>query len=75
MEQPNQMKLQLVWDNNIMTDKKIDKSVIITSVIALAAMQIAAMYFGINGTFRTIIVGTICAIVGVTIPLDKIIKK
>jgi len=53
---------------------KIDKSVMITAIIALSVIQIAAMFFEINGTFRTYIVGAILLILGVSIPKEVIIK-
>jgi len=53
---------------------KIPTGVIITAIAALTIIQIAAMFFGINGGLRTVIVGTICVATGLAIPLDKIIK-
>lgn len=39
-------------------------SVVITAILALLAIQIAAMRYGVNGTLRTFIVGAICALAG-----------
>ena len=46
-------------------------SVVITGIICLAIIQIAAMHYGINGTFRTIIAGAICGLAGWRIPINQ----
>jgi len=40
----------------------------------LTIIQIVAMMYGINGTFRTMIAIVIAAAIGVTVPLDKFIN-
>lgn len=47
-------------------------SVVITAIIVLCIIQLAAMYFGINGTFRTMVVGAICGLAGWRIPVKEI---
>jgi uncharacterized membrane protein YuzA (DUF378 family) len=42
--------------------------VLCTAIVCLTLMEICAMYFGINGTMRTIIFMIIAGIVGVTVP-------
>jgi len=50
-------------------NKKImDWKVLCVAVIVLGVMQIFAMHYGINGTFRTYIVGAILLALGVALP-------
>ena len=50
----------------------LDKNNIVgIAIVALAIMQVAAMYFGVNGTFRTMIVGIIAGLAGWRIPSGK----
>ena len=46
----------------------------IVGIIVIGAMQIAAMHYGINGTFRTICVGAILGIGGWAMPQLKLPK-
>lgn len=46
-------------------------SVAITAIICLSILQIFAMHYGINGTFRTMIFAAIAGIAGWRIPLEK----
>ena len=46
-------------------------SVVITAIIVLAVIEIAAMYYGVNGTLRTIIVAAICGLAGWRIPINE----
>lgn len=39
-------------------------SVVITAIICLSLMEVVAMYFGINGTMRTIIFTIIAGLAG-----------
>ncbi len=45
--------------------------VVIVAILSLVVVQIAAMYYGINGTFRTMIVGAIAGLAGWRIPNEK----
>jgi len=45
--------------------------VVIVAILSLVVVQIAAMYYGINGTFRTMIVGAIAGLAGWRIPNGK----
>ena len=45
--------------------------VVITAIIVLCIIQLAAMYFGINGTLRTIIVMIIAGLAGWRIPTES----
>jgi hypothetical protein len=49
-------------------NEKYDGRVVCTGIIALAALEMAALYNGINGTLFTIVVAVIGAAIGVTIP-------
>ena len=55
--------------------EKIDKNIVIVAIVCLAVMQIFAMHYGINGTLRTIIVGVIAALAGLTIPSEKLYRR
>jgi len=46
-------------------------SVVITALIVLCIIQLAAMYFGINGTLRSIIVMVIAGLAGWRIPVNQ----
>jgi len=52
--------------------KQIDKSIIITAIIALCVMEVFALLNGINGTFRMIITAAICGLAGWVIPSPKV---
>lgn len=54
--------------------KKIDKSIVICAIISLSILEICAMYFGINGTMRTIIFTIIAGLAGLSLPTPKILK-
>ena len=45
------------------------------AISCIAAMQIAAMHYGINGTFRALCVGAILGIGGWAMPQLKLPKK
>ncbi len=51
-----------------------DKHIIITAIICLTILQICAMYYGINGTVRTIIFTMIGLLAGLSLPQLKIMK-
>ena len=44
------------------------KSVVITAIIAISIMQIVAMFFNINGTFRAYCLAAIAGLAGWTVP-------
>jgi len=50
-------------------------SVVITAIICLAAIQVYAMYMGINGTLRTVICMAIAGLAGWRIPVKEIWPK
>ena len=56
-----------------MTKKKpIDKSIIITAILALAALEMMALYQGINGKLFAIIIAVIAGLAGWVIPTPKL---
>lgn len=57
------------------TSPKIDYRVLIAVVMALAAIEICALFNDINGTLMTLVIGALAAIGGVAIPKEKFIKK
>ena len=54
--------------------KPVDKNIVITAIICLSIMECVAMYFGINGTMRTIIFTIIAALAGLSIDTKSFIK-
>ena len=46
-------------------------SVVITAIIVLGILEICAMYYGINGTMRTIIFAIIAGLAGYRIPFKE----
>ena len=53
----------------------IDKSIIITGIVALTIIEAMALYYGINGVLLTTIVGIIALAIGVAIPQKVIAGK
>jgi len=54
-----------------MSKKKIDWRVLITAIICLTAIEICALFNGINGTIMTIVVAAIAGIGGWVAPQLK----
>ena len=54
-----------------MMENKIDWKVSCVAIVCLTILQICAMYYGINGTMRTIIFSLIALIVGIQMPQFK----
>lgn len=46
-------------------------SVVITGIICLMIMQVGAMHYGVNGTFRMVVAAAIAGICGWRIPSGK----
>lgn len=53
---------------------KVDKKIVITAIICLTVLELAAMYYGINGTMRTIIFTLIGSLAGLSLDVPKILK-
>ena len=54
--------------------KQVDKEIVIMAIGCLTVLQLAAMYYGINGTMRTIIFTLIGGLAGLTLPVPTILK-
>ena len=54
------------------TKKVIPKSVVITAILAVAGLELAAISQGINGQLLRIVIGAICLLAGVTLPQMKL---
>lgn len=54
--------------------KLIDWRIVCTGLICLTGLEIYALSTGINGTLLKIVLIVIAGAIGMTIPLDKIIK-
>ena len=50
----------------------IPKEIVITGLLCLTALEVVALYHGINGTLFTIVVGVIAMSIGVVIPTPKV---
>ena len=55
--------------------KPVDKWIVVTAIICLSVLEVFAMYYGINGTMRTIIFTIIAGLAGFSLPSDKFIKR
>lgn len=55
--------------------EKIDWKIICTGIVALAVLEAFALYQGMNGTLLKLVMVVIGLAIGVTIPLDKFIKR
>lgn len=54
--------------------EKVDKKIVMTAIVCLSVMEVCAMYFGINGTMRTIIFTLIAGLAGLSMPIPSILK-
>ena len=54
--------------------KEIDWRIVIAGIAALTTLEIYALFQGINGTLFSLVIAIIGLAIGVTIPLDKLIK-
>ncbi len=54
--------------------KEIDWRIVIAGIAALTTLEIYALSQGINGTLFSLVIAIIGLAIGVTIPLDKLIK-
>ncbi len=50
---------------------KVDWKISITAIVCLTLMELVAMFYGINGTMRTMIFTLIALIVGIQMPQFK----
>ncbi len=57
-----------------MIKKKIDWRIVCTGLVCLTALEVYALSMGMNGTLLKIVLIAIAGAIGMTIPLDKIIK-
>ncbi len=55
-----------------MENKK--KSIVISAIVCLTLLELAALYKGINGSLFTIIVAVIAGLAGWVMPTPKILK-
>ncbi len=55
--------------------KKIDWRIVCTGILALTILEVYALSQGINGVLLSGIIMIIGLAIGITIPLDKFIKK
>jgi len=55
-----------------MNKQPIHKEVLMVGIAGLVAIQIAGMYFGIDGVLRAAVVGAICAVLGISLPQLKL---
>ena len=56
-----------------MTDKK--KGIVITAMVCLTVLELAALYQGINGSLFTIIVAAVAGLAGWVLPTPKLLKQ
>lgn len=54
--------------------KKTDRKIVITAIVCLSILEVCAMFFGVNGTMRTIIFTMIGTLAGLSMPIPKFLK-
>jgi len=54
--------------------KVIDWRIVCTGLICLTGLEVCALLMGYNGTLLKIVLIAIASVIGMTIPLDKLIK-
>ncbi len=55
-----------------MTQHKIDKSVVITGILAITALELTAMMLGFDGLLLTTVIGLVALAIGVQLPQLKL---
>ncbi|MCP6720500.1 MAG: hypothetical protein KJI72_04255 [Patescibacteria group bacterium] len=55
-----------------MTQNKIDKSVVMTGILSITAMEMFALYQGVNGLLLTTVIGIVALAIGVQLPQIKL---
>ena len=55
-----------------MTQHKIDKSIVVTGILSITAMEIFALYMGVNGLLLTTVIGIVALAIGVQLPQIKL---
>ena len=58
-----------------MKKEKINVKIVITAIITLGVIQVAAMHYGIDGMFRALVTGAICGAAGIAIKQPKFLIK
>ncbi len=58
-----------------MANKKIDRWIVISAIIALVVLELAAISHGINGMLFAVIIAAIAGLAGWSAPQLKIIKS
>lgn len=53
---------------------QVDSKVVIAGIFSLTAIEICALFNGINGTLMTLVIAVIAAAIGVAIPKERILK-
>lgn len=57
-----------------MTEHKIDKSIVITGILCVTGLELAAMYMGYNGVILTAVIAVIAGAVGLSQKKPKFLK-
>ena len=57
-----------------MKKQKVDKSVLITGLCCITALDIFAMYKGIDGIILTSVIGIIAFAIGLKLPTPKVMQ-
>jgi len=58
-----------------MKRKPVNAVIVISAIAALTILELAAMYYGINGTMRAIIFALIAGMAGLSVPTPEIFLK
>ena len=58
----------------VLSKENIPANVVITGIVALAALEVVALFNGSSGALFTLVVAVIAGAVGVVIPTPKVFK-
>ena len=58
-----------------MKKQKVDKSIVIAAIFGIAAVEVAALFNGINGIVLTLAVGAMAGLAGLAMPTPNILKR
>ncbi len=54
--------------------EKMKTGIVITAIVCLTLLELAALYQGINGSLFTIIIAVVAGLAGLVLPTPKILK-
>lgn len=55
-----------------MTKHKIDRSIVMTGILSITALEIFALYQGVDGLLLTTVIGIVALAIGIQMPQFKV---